>query len=483
MKRGFTFCLKISSSMTKKFRTYCLSIPYSIIKKCFTFCLKTSSSLIKKFRTYCWSIPYSVMKRGFTFCLKTSSSLIKKFRTCCWNVALKYIDQFAKRILSSPLLPYAAALIGISLFHQPLESFIHKFLVVHVFSKVESSPWKDVVVGIVLFLMLLFYVTKRKNYVVSRNITYAILAGAVIYGYYRFFAQVWSFTPWYCWEEVKYADVIFFLAGGNILLGWINRPSKALRKDNGTDAFIHDEPVGPDKEDVLGYSKYAEMLAEKIKASNFDKAFAIGVNGKWGSGKTSFINLLKGKLPKDDLLMIDFNPWNSQSPKAIIQDFFETVQEAIRPYHSSLARLLVQYADKLIALNDNQVAKSIQISIAAFTGHKSLNSLFKEINDALRRVNQKIVVFIDDLDRLDSEEIVEVIRLIRNTANFHHTFFVVTYDKGYVIQALQQHNSYHQEQFLEKIFQVEISLPYYRRDVPNSTLKCNTAVKIPRWGF
>ncbi|MBI2268784.1 MAG: hypothetical protein HYU69_00330 [Bacteroidetes bacterium] len=263
---------------------------------------------------------------------------------------------------------------------------------------------------------------------------------------------------------MKYTDILFIPAIGNIFL-WIKSIRSKPLPENGQEAFFDDEPLGRTKLDELGYSKYSQMLANKINASHFDKAFAIGVNGKWGLGKTSFIDLLKRQIGNENLIIVDFNPWNSHTPKAIIQDFFETIQEAIRPYHSSLARLLVFYADKLVALNDNKIAKSIQTSVAAFTGYESLNSLFKDINGALRKINKKIIIFIDDLDRLDTEEIVEVIRLIRNTANFHNTFFVVAYDRNYIVKALHQHNPYNHEQFLEKIFQIEVTLPYFKKDI------------------
>ncbi|MBK7684509.1 MAG: AAA family ATPase [Bacteroidetes bacterium] len=188
--------------------------------------------------------------------------------------------------------------------------------------------------------------------------------------------------------------------------------------------------------------------------------FAIGINGAWGSGKTSFINLLKSKLKKEDLVEINFNPWNSNSPNAIIQDFFDTLQEGIRPFHSSLSRLLASYSKKLVKLNDNKTTQAILTSINTLFGDDSLNKLYDEINISLNKIDNKIIVYIDDLDRLDKDEIVEVIRLIRNTANFHNTYFIVSYDRAYVVNALKMHSSYSEYQYLEKIFQIEVTLPY-----------------------
>lgn len=63
------------------------------------------------------------------------------------------------------------------------------------------------------------------------------------------------------------------------------------------------------------------------------------------------------------------------------------------------------------------------------------------------------------MDRLDKNEIYEVIRLVRNTANFTNTFFIVAYDRNYLLNAIQEINGYQPYYFLEKIFQIEFTLP------------------------
>ena len=334
---------------------------------------------------------------------------------------------------------YVIFLFAYIIFHKPIESFISKTFVEYLFSEVDSNIANDIVYIVLLLFICRFYYVRRKNYVASENVTLSIILITLIYFYYRFISSVWIFTPVRFVSFISYSDLIFIIAIGNVNL-WLKNKKEINLPENGGEAFLDDESLGKIKADELGYAGYAGKLAEKIKASNFDKSFAIGVNGKWGLGN-------------DSLIAVDFNPWNSHTPDAIIKDFFETIQEVIRPYHSSLARLLVLYANKLVSINENTITKTIQGSVNAFTGNESLNSIFSDINAALKKIQIKIVIFIDDLDRLDKEEIVEVIRLIRNTANFHNTFFVVAYDRNYIVQALQSHNSYNHEQFLEKIFQ------------------------------
>jgi len=80
---------------------------------------------------------------------------------------------------------------------------------------------------------------------------------------------------------------------------------------------------------------------------------------------------------------------------------------------------------KLANVNDSTITKTVQGIIQFLTGVESSNSMFDTINGTLRKLNKQLVVFVGDIDRLDKEEITEVMRLIRNTANFYNTVFIV----------------------------------------------------------
>ncbi|MBL0742628.1 KAP family P-loop NTPase fold protein [Chryseolinea lacunae] len=294
------------------------------------------------------------------------------------------------------------------------------------------------------------------------NVVVFFIVTSAVYCYYRFTQEVWTFSPLKLLPTIKYCDLLLIAASGNLLL-LLNR-DKELQQ-NTASSFLDDEPLGVIKNDELGYSGYSSLVAHKILESHFNKSFAIGINGRWGLGKTSFIDLLKRNLKSPAIIEVNYNPWNSKSPRAIVKDFFDTIQECIRPYHSNLSDVIVSYSEKLVAIDDNAISRSIHTSMAFMTSSESINSLHDEINKTLKNVGKKIVIYIDDLDRLDKEEILEVIRLIRNTANFHNTYFIVAYDKNYLAAALREHNSYNHERFLEKIFQLEISLPYFEKSI------------------
>ncbi|MDE3234523.1 MAG: hypothetical protein KGO81_01120 [Bacteroidota bacterium] len=353
-------------------------------------------------------------------------------------------------------------------FHRPIEFLISKYLVSPVFAEIDSAWYNDFIFSTVI-LFCIYRIFSKK--IVSPPTPLIIVFSSflsTIYLFYRFVPSAYTATPFSFYSKFKYGDVLVIFS----ILQW----RLALKPEVKTELIPHKESlqndlsIGESGDDLLGYSKYAEVLAKKILVSHFEKSFAIGINAKWGLGKTSFIDLLKRKLKNKDIVEINFNPWNSQTPQAIIRDFFNTVEEKIRERQPEIAGELVKYANKLVAINDSSLSKSVQSSVSVIFGYDSLNSLHETINRSLRQWNKKIVVYLDDLDRLDTNEIVEVIRLIRNTADFYNTFFIACYDKQYIAEALKGYNAYNHIQFLEKIFQLEVSLPYFKKNILQKVL-------------
>jgi hypothetical protein len=278
--------------------------------------------------------------------------------------------------------------------------------------------------------------------------------------YYRLLSDVWTFKNLFLLPNLAYLDIIVVAFAGLAILSY-NRSNRTVNVSN--NGFFSDESINSNTDDELGYDKYAKTISEKIKKTGSTHSFAIGINGKWGSGKTTFLNFLKIHLNDEEFIQIDFNPWQTSSPDKIIKNFFEVFYDSLRPFHSNLSNLLLRYSDKLTSEKDTLISKTIRSLVYFFTGYETISELHKDIDKSIERVGKKIIVFVDDLDRLDKKETIEVIRLIRNTASFRNTFFIVAYDRNYVITALKDHNSYKREEFLEKIFQLEVNLPLYEK--------------------
>ncbi|QEC78612.1 KAP family P-loop NTPase fold protein [Mucilaginibacter ginsenosidivorax] len=374
------------------------------------------------------------------------------------------IVRVRKVLTDKMVLSYGLPIALLILFHKPIEEMVSLAIVTPILSKVGSTATNNVIFWLVAAYILLLFFSRTVSFVASRKAFVLQLIICLIYLHYRIDQNIWVLHPLRGYIHLYYTDLILEITLLNALLlgkqSFLKKP--VIKAANG---FDDDRSLGKDRLDLLGYEPYVRSVASRIKQSRPETAIAIGINGRWGSGKTSFFDLLKRNMAEEPIIVINFDPWNSISPKAIIQDFFDTVQRGIRPYHSQLPALLDIYTDKLLNLHSEGWGKFAKELKSLVAPERSLNDLHEQINKEIKAIDRKIIIYIDDLDRLDKEEIAEVIRLIRNTASFSNTFFIVAYDRDYVLTAIKAMNAFNHNHFLEKIFQIEVNLPYFHPSV------------------
>jgi hypothetical protein len=332
-------------------------------------------------------------------------------------------------------------------------------------TKIASNIYNDVTL-IILSIVLLGIGIKRfqSKYIPNYNILLLTCAICIIYCLFRIRETVWTFQFFHLYKGIKYADIILLYATIELIL--FARQKLSKRNPPSADIRYSFELDEPATNDELNRLDYAKAIAKRIQGSKSLKALAIGVTGEWGSGKTSFLNLIENQLSKDDsLIIMKFNPWDSNNSRSIINNFFQQLSNQLSYYNANISSDMLSYASKLNEAYSNNYTQGIYKSLKIITGNDSLNDLYTKIDDSIKSINKHLIVFIDDIDRLDKEEVIEVIRLIRNTANFNNTCFIAAYDKSYVLNAIELINPYNVEYFLEKIFQVEIPLPKYDESI------------------
>lgn len=242
-------------------------------------------------------------------------------------------------------------------------------------------------------------------------------------------------------------------------LKFVFNEAKPAERISAVGGFIEDKPVTAIENDSFKRNVVAKEISRLISITPNQQSFAIGILGEYGSGKTSFINLINLHLPESSET-IYFNPWRAEHAPNIQRDFFDLLASHLHDINPKLPAMVLNYSRKLSRVDS---AAEMLINKLGF-----LNSLYKTENytDDYKRINQlikesgkKIVVTIDDLDRLYSNEIIEVLTLIRNTASFGNVFYLVAYEKQYVLESIKSLNANASHNFLDKIIQLEIPLP------------------------
>ena len=225
------------------------------------------------------------------------------------------------------------------------------------------------------------------------------------------------------------------------------------------EGFECDEPIETSEADRLGRSEFAHTLARRLlKTSSSHQSFAVGILSPWGYGKTSFLNLIKDELKRYGTICIDFSPWTYGKENNLIREFFTEVGKHLRRYADDLPRDMMEYAH-ILEKSESTSWLSILLSLGS-TGH-SLEQQSNLLKQSLQKIDRPIVVFIDDLDRLRGDEVMEILKLIRNAANFLGIKFVAAYDRNYLVEAIKNQNIESASRYLEKIFQIEYTLPAF----------------------
>ena len=260
---------------------------------------------------------------------------------------------------------------------------------------------------------------------------------------------------------------------------------------------IVDQALEAGGSDSLEIASYHEALVDFIKKT--DTPMTIGVQGEWGSGKTSLLNQIWNKLEEsndehlddENYLQIWVNSWEHSllcSPEEcllkIVNEIIQTLLEAdvdkskkdkVKEGVQSLMKGALRIGSSLAAGSaGTQAVDSIFLSEANTIKElrKQLHSLVEEIKELESNPYQRVVVYVDDLDRIDPEDAVSILELLKNIFNIKDCVFVLAIDYQVVVKGLKEkfgeptpENEWEFRSFFDKIIQLPFSMPMGSYDI------------------
>jgi predicted KAP-like P-loop ATPase len=225
--------------------------------------------------------------------------------------------------------------------------------------------------------------------------------------------------------------------------------------------FLSDDSSNTD----IGLSSSQLIVWDKIlNIVRYSSGQSVAVTGGWGSGKTLIINKVKLET-KDEVLWIPFFPWAYTNEAALISDFYRTIT-------SELDRV-----SHRLTIEGNQLGRSIQRLIKSDNLKGPIAGLATFIMDIfnrrmepeeiiaerLKRLNKKIVILIDDLERVSNKKVINrTLQLVHHLKRVGITkvTFITMFERNSVINSLPSHiESTEKDYFIEKFFDIEIILP------------------------
>lgn len=233
------------------------------------------------------------------------------------------------------------------------------------------------------------------------------------------------------------------------------------------------------KGDKLSREGFARAAVAAIKKANALNGLVLSVEGAWGSGKTSTLAMLEELLSEDETLptVVRFNPWLVGDRDSLLRHFLAKLAEAAKLTDNAkagkkAAKELKTYAKvfdvvKLIpgaepwASLVKSVIENLGDATDSIAEYKTpdIEVQKTKVEDALRKLEHRIVVFIDDIDRLFPLEVFEMIRIIKAVGDLPNVAYVVAWDHSYVTEALGAANVPQSRSYLDKIVQIRMPLP------------------------
>jgi len=262
--------------------------------------------------------------------------------------------------------------------------------------------------------------------------------------------------------------------------------SKLMKQDSN---LIHtNEAIEHPDNDLFNFYPYVLKVQESIRnTGTIDEPIVYGVLGKWGEGKSSFMNLLFKNLESNtsenskSIIKYKFNPWRYQSEDKLLVNFFSGLTKVINSDYSddsksSLIEKLKKYTSAILSGTSVEVENGFNFgwkstvkttykfkdTLDKLEENKDVETLKDEIDEILESHKFRIVIFLDDIDRLNKEELYLIFRLLKLIASFKNLTYIVALDDEMVAKAI--YKKYGDDitdgkNYLEKIINIPLTLP------------------------
>ena len=363
---------------------------------------------------------------------------------------------------------------------------LFNWLVVPILSTINEGLIASIVFSFLFISISVYWYNRfRQWYYVKPLPILTCMLLCCIYWYYRVFTTNYTIIVSDLFH-VGFSDIVITaLTSWSIISIFINlfrekyykKKRDILFKENNefpSPKFEEDKPITCSEDDELGFVEDVDLLFQSINDRQDSSSFSIGINARWGDGKSSFINLLAEKVitNKDGYILVRFNPRYANND-SIQASFFETLFSELSKFDSRFKRSFNDYLKVIDVIADNNYLSALLSMTELFNREDEK----EKINQAIKQLGKRVIVIIEDLDRLMKDEIIEVLKLIDGNASFDNLIFISAYDKDSIhsLISLDECNTYS-----DKFFTYERTLPLRS---PNLMLKFLMEHLIQNQGF
>jgi len=248
---------------------------------------------------------------------------------------------------------------------------------------------------------------------------------------------------------------------------------------------LTDSPILKLDDETLGITDYVSALSNFIMKCQ--TPITISIQGDWGTGKTSMMNLVKERIEKEKIKTIWFNTWqysqfrmDDEVAVSLLSSLLDDLGESGKDARKRLFKIGIsgiKHAVKAGAdiMSGGFAGKAIEQLIAEqwasedMDPSRQIKKLRADIQQAVETQLKnnsavRLVIFIDDLDRLMPEKAVEILEIIKLFLDIPNCVFVLAVDYNVVAKGLEKKfgvsmNDLKGKSFFDKIIQLPFNLP------------------------
>lgn len=220
--------------------------------------------------------------------------------------------------------------------------------------------------------------------------------------------------------------------------------------------FINDNEASYD---LLNRDFIINALYNAIININLDENFTIGLNGKWGSGKTTIMNIVLNKIKEKnnvDFIIIKFDPWQYNGNEAMIRALLEQILCELDSFGfiNNKSQLIDEMIEEIFDLKEEKLL----IKFLKYITKGDEQNITSIVNNYLIKKGKKLLIIIDNLDRIDGNRVMILTKFLEYTLNFKRTVNVLLYDEEILKKAFENTFNFNGN-YMEKIIQLKLHVP------------------------
>lgn len=235
----------------------------------------------------------------------------------------------------------------------------------------------------------------------------------------------------------------------------------------------NDDPITTSSDDQFGRNAYARRTANLIAdCHSWSTSMVFGLTGPWGSGKSSMLKMVIEELTTDHRKwrVARFTPWATNNVADMMGEFYASIAEALPPRRGQAARNALGNLAHIAA----PALSAIPVAGGALSGatksgaewlkrSPSWHSAFATAAREMEALRQPVLVVADDIDRLQTDELLAFLKVVRLLGRFDGVQYLLAYDEATLFRALQSANLVEDQsgaqRFIEKIVQYPLAIP------------------------